>query len=109
MKTKPNEIIDEVLDFVDGNTYTTTEGLAKDIRKLGYKVTEIMNGEYVAFKVNDTNLTFLAFVSDKKPYYCIDVDTDITFIDDDKKDKNKNKNKRNDSYYSVNYGSDYEY
>lgn len=116
MKTKPNEVIDEVLDYVDGHTYTTTNGLAKDIKELGYTVTEIVNGEYVAFK-NKNDDSFLAFLSDKKPYFCFDVDTDITFTDDEgddseddeKNTKKKDKNSRYDNTYSVNYGKGYQY
>lgn len=112
MKTKINDVIDEVLDYVDGNTYTTAEGLAKDIKSLGYVVTEIVSGDYVAFKVKGTDLSFLAFLSDKKPYYCFDVDTDITFDDDeddDKNDKKKKKTPYDRGTYSVNYGKDYIY
>lgn len=111
MKTKVDDVIDEVLDYVDGHTYTTAEGLAKDIKKLGYAITEIVSGDYVAFKVKGTDLSFLAFLSDKKPYYCFDVDTDITFNDDDdeEEDDKKKKTPYDRGTYSVNYGKGYIY
>lgn len=109
METNPQDILDEVWYTLEGKKYTTTEGLAKDIKKLGYVITEIVSGEYVAFKVKGTKLSFLALVSDTKPYTLIDVDTDVTF-DDEEEDKNKKKNNnRYDKSYSVNYGDGYIY
>lgn len=121
MKNNSKEIIEEVLKYVDGKTYTTANGLAKDIKSLGYSITEIVDGEYVAFKVKGTTLSFLAFLSDKKPYYCFDVDEDIVFNDKDENEKSdeekknsQNKKKRDNIYhydksYSINHGEGYIY
>lgn len=119
MKNNSKEIIEEVLDYVDGKTYTTANAFAKDIKSLGYSVTEIVNGEYVAFKVKDTTLSFLAFLSDKKPYYCLDVDEDIVFDDEDEKSYEEKRNRQNkkkldniyhyNKSYSVNHGEGYIY
>ena len=111
METNVQDILDEVFFELDGKKYTTTEAMAKDIKNLGYVVTEISSGDYIAFKVKGTKLSFLAYVSDTKPYQLIDVDTDIVF-DDEEDEKEKQKKDRNRSYkgsYSVNYGKGYEY
>lgn len=113
METNVQDILDEVFFELDGKKYTTTEAMAKDIKNLGYVVTEISSGDYIAFKVKGTKLSFLAYVSDTKPYQLIDVDTDIVFDDEDEDEKEKKQKKdRNKSYkgsYSVNYGKGYEY